>query len=186
MNELDFEKDAADTAAEPASLERVMELANLMVEREKEVSRLEQELKEAKAALAAVQTEDLPRMMEEIGMKLVMLADGSKVEVVDDVHCGITEARRDAAHKWLVDNGFGGLIKTQVIVSFDRGELDAACAYTEELNRMDPEHPAAMKDAVHPATLKSFVKEQLAAGAEIPQDLFGIHPFSRAKYQPAR
>ena len=41
--------------------------------------------------------------------------------------------------------------------------------------------PVEVAERVHPARLLSFVKERLEKGEAIPFDLFGIHPFSRAK-----
>jgi len=37
-------------------------------------------------------------------------------------------------------------------------------------NGLDPEQ----KEAVHPSTLKAFVKEQIEKGSEIPSETFGI------------
>lgn len=184
---IDFEQDVAQE--EPLSkdkLERVMQLAQRMVDQEFEVKALEDELKNAKALLFKTQTEDLPLLMEELGMLSVTLKDGSKVDVVEDIQCGIAVAARDEAHNWLIQNGFGGLIKTQVITEFGRGQIEDAVKYAQEANERFPENPAGVKDAVHPATLKSFLKEQLEKGAALPMELFGVRPFNRAKYTKAR
>lgn len=185
--ELDF---AADAAAAPVEneggLRAVVRMAELMVEQAREVERLTRELSEAKAALRRTETEDLPEMMRELGLSSVKLADGSTIEVSEDVECYISEERRAAAHAWLLEQGFGGLIKTQVITAFDRGEVEQALAYAQQATQAWPEHPAELKDTVHPSTLKAFVKEQLAAGNTIPFDLFGVRPFTRAKYKAAR
>lgn len=191
MSNIDFSADSIESnneqgAAPSGGLERVMALALVMVQQERAVAALEEELREAKAALERTRTEALPDLMTEIGMTMVKLADGSTVEVVPDVHCAITEANRAAAHAWLVENGFGGLIKTKVVTEFGRGELDAAVQYAREANEKFPDHPATMQDGVHPLTLKSFVKEQLEKAAPIPMELFGIRPYNRAKYKAAR
>lgn len=181
---------ANDAETEPAKdeteLQRIVRLAELMVAQAREVAELEQKLKEAKAALRRTETEDLPELMREVGLDSVKLNDGSTVEVIEDVDCGISQARRADAHAWLVENGFGGLIKTQVITAFDRGEIEAAMEYARQASEHWPEHPAELKDAVHPATLKSFVKEQLEKGAELPYELFGVRPYARARYKAAR
>lgn len=185
--DIDFESDLREPEAPSEDkLQQVMALAYLMVEQEREVAALEEALKETKAALQRTQTEDLPALMEEIGMLSVTLKDGSKVDVVEDIQCGIKVADRDAAHKWLIDNGFGGLIKTQVITEFGRGQLEDAINYAAEANAKFPANPAGVKDTVHPATLKSFLKEQLEKGAALPMELFGVRPFNRAKYQKAK
>lgn len=187
--ELNFADDAAALAAQPVAeggLQAVIKLAELMVEQAREVAELNEKLRAAKEALRRTETEDLPEMMREIGMASVKLADGSTIEVSEDVECYISEERRPAAHTWLLEQGFGGLIKTQVITAFDRGEVEQAMTYARQATEAWPEHPATLKDAVHPATLKSFIKEQLAAGTAIPFDLFGVRPFNRAKYKAPR
>lgn len=186
---IDFSADAQ--AAEQAvptedSLQRIIALANRMVKEGSEVERLEAELRDAKAQLERTQTETLPDLMTELGVPMLKLPDGSTIQVVPDVQCGITEANRPAAHAWLVANGFGGLIKTQVITEFGRGEIERAANYVREANEQFPDNPAGVKEAVHPQTLKSFVKEQLEKAAPIPMETFGIRPYNRAKYKAAR
>lgn len=184
---IDYSADVEEVA-EPAgdSLARVIKLANQMVTEGREVARLEAELRDAKAALERTQTETLPDLMTELGVPLLKLPDGSVVEVKKDVQCGISEANRAAAHAWLNANGFGGLIKTQVITEFGRGELERAATYVREANAQFPDNPAGVKETVHPMTLKSFVKEQLEKAAPIPLETFGIRPYNRATYKAAR
>ncbi len=168
-----------------SELKRVIELATLMVEQRKKVDCLKAELDAAQRDLRRIEQEDLPELMREIGMQSVTLADGSVVDVVEDVECGISEERRAKAHAWLIENGFGGLIKTEVVTTFGRGEGEAAHNFAEEVAATTGRAPQVV-ERVHPATLKSFIKEQLAAGAAIPFDTFGIHPFNKARLKPAK
>jgi hypothetical protein len=167
-----------------SELKRVIELANLLVTQRTKVDQLTKDLAAEKRDLLRLETEDLPELMREIGMQSVTLEDGSSVEVVDEIDCAISEERRPVAHAWLIENGFGGLIKTEVSVAFGSGELEEATALAEELRGEDFE--PSVVDRVHPATLKSFVKEQMAKGVTIPFDLFGIHPYSKAKFKKAK
>lgn len=167
-----------------SDLKRVIFLANLLVKQRAEVERITKELAEEKRELAKIETEDLPELMREIGMQSVTLDDGSIVEVVDEVDCGISEERRGIAHAWLIENGFGGLIKTEVSVAFGSGEFENAMALAEELRGED--FDPNLVERVHPATLKAFIKEQLAKGVAVPFDTFGIHPYSKAKLKKAK
>jgi hypothetical protein len=167
-----------------SDLKRVIQLATLLVAQRALVEKLTKELTEEKEMLRRIETEDLPELMREIGMKSVTLEDGSSVEIVDEIDCAISEERRPVAHEWLIANGFGGLIKTEVSVAFGSGELEEATALAEELRGEDFE--PSVVDRVHPATLKSFVKEQMAKGVTIPFDLFGIHPYSKVKLKKAK
>lgn len=180
MNDLNtsmFEEDAV--AAEPASLERAVALAETLVKLRANVARLEEELAVAKADVRKVEQDDLPDLMAELGLENFRLKSGEVIEVKQEVDCGISEERRAAAHKWLADNGFGGLIKTEVVVTFGRGEHDAAEEFASECVEHGKE--PAVVERVHPSTLKSFIKEQMAAGAKVPFDLFGVHPYNKVK-----
>jgi len=168
-----------------SDLKRIVELANLMVTQTAKVTKMEDELKDAKRILQRIEQEDLPELMREVGMASVTLEDGSVIEVKEEVECGISEERRPQAHRWLIDNGFGGLIKTEVVVAFGRGEQGAAESFSAEVVQLTGQHPTVV-ERVHPATLKSFVKEQMAAGVTVPFDTFAIHPFSKAKLKPSK
>ncbi len=162
-------------------MSRVMTLANLLVKQQAETKALEDALKDAKARLRSLEREDLPALMAEIGLTELKLADGSVVSIKEEVDAGLSEERRPAALRWLLDNGFGGLIKTEITVAFERGQHDEAEKLAAELGLTVPN--LNLTETVHSATLKSFVKEQLREGHAIPMDLFGVFPYSIAKVQ---
>lgn len=163
-----------------SELKRIVQLANLLIEQRTAVDAAKLALEEATAAMRRTELEDLPELMREIGIFSVTLEDGSTVELSDEVDCGISEERRADAHHWLSENGFGGLIKTEVVVAFGRDEHDQAEEFSAKIVEQTGHTPEVV-ERVHPATLKSFVKEQLEKGAAIPFDLFGIRPYSKAK-----
>jgi len=167
-----------------SELTRLVGLAELLVKQKSKVADLEDQLKAAKADAFRTEREDLPELMSEVGMSEFVLEDGSKVSVKEEVDASITEAKRDAAVAWLVDNGFGGLIKTTVTASFAKGDREAAVELAERMSQDGI--IAELKEVVHPATLKSFVKEQLTNGEEIPFDTFSIRPYNIANISPAK
>lgn len=165
---------------------RVTALVMLALEQERSVEQAEAALALAKANYLRTTTEDLPELMSELTLQEIKLEDGTSVEIKPDVMCGITEANRPAAHAWLKENNFGGLIKSVLSVSFGTGEeelcnavFEAAAAELEGTSIF-----VEVKDSVHPATLKSFCKERLEAGEAPPQQLFGLFPFNRAVVKP--
>ena len=176
---IDFEQDNAAPEESGASLERIVALARLLRQHQATVETLTEELTDAKEALRKVEQEDLPELMRELGLELMRLEDGSTVEVVNEVQCAITEANRERAHAWLTDNGFDGLIKTEVSVSYGRGERPKAIVLAASIG-------GTLKESVHPATLKSFVKEQMEAGTKVPFDLFSVFPYAKAKLKAAK
>lgn len=161
-----------------SDLKRIVKLAELLKEQKAAVDQLKQKLKEAEADYRRIEREDLPQLMAEIGVNEITLDSGARVTIAEDVDTRISDANRAAAHRWLIDNGFGGLIKTAVAVTFGRGEHDAAVAVRDSLAREYPD--VSLEERVHHSTLKAFVREQLAEGRGVPMDLFGVYPYSKA------
>jgi len=174
---IDFEGDAP---APGDKLTQVKALADLLVAAETNVTACEAQFTQAKETRRRIQEDDLPELMRELGLKEVALEDGSKVAVVDEVSCAITVERRPAAHAWLTSHGFGGLIKSAITIEFGRDEFEKAKTYVAEIEQLT-EHRAELDEAVHPATLKAFLKEQLEAGTPLPTELFGMRAYSKAK-----
>lgn len=191
MSAIDFEGDAEHgSSAQGDTLARISQLASLMTEQKRAVDAAEEALVVAKQALLRTETEDLPELMREIGLDEVKLVDGSKVSVKDDLTCGLSEERRPAGLAWLEEHGFGGLIKTAVSLEFVRGEGELAAEVAQRIAE-EFQREVTMKRDVHAATLKSFLKEELAKGADSPLDsdaqaLFAVRPFPRAKLTPPK
>lgn len=160
------------------SIERIVTLANELVAAVEEEKRTEEAAKKARARRLAIEREDLPELMRECGLEDVTLEDGTKITVTDDCDARISDAKRPIAFAWLDEHGYSGLIKTELSLSFPRGEKEEAAKLYKELDRKYG--TVAFKETVHPATLKSFVKERLAAGEALPMDAFGVHPYSKA------
>jgi hypothetical protein len=179
---IDFSADADATpeAAAPDTLARTSDLASQLVSAIDAVGAADVELKKAKELQRRLEEEDLPELMREVGLTEMKLSDGSAVTVKDEVSCAITEEKRTRAHAWLVEHGFGGLIKTEVVVAFGREEHDEALACAEKIHD-ELSREAVLEERVHPATLKSFIKEQREAGLTPPTDLFGIFTYAKAK-----
>lgn len=154
-----------------SELKRLTDLAEVRMALAAKINDCEAELKTLKARLTTIDTEDLPELMEEVGMQSFKLSDGTEIGVKKDVKASITAAKAPAAMKWLVDNGYAGLIKSKVLVDCNRE--DAA-----QLQQQLP-YEISVNDTVHPMTLKSFVVERLEKGDDIPFDLFGVHPFNK-------
>jgi hypothetical protein len=159
-------------------IERVTKLANELVKSKKEVAAAEKALADFKATMLRLEREDLPELMAEIGITSVKLDSGDVIEVKEDCDTKITEANKPKALSWLLGNGFGGIIKTQVSVSFGKGDhekAEAACAALSAKYE-----GVTLDEGVHPQTLKAFVKERLAAADPLPMDLFGVFVYKKA------
>ena len=157
-------------------------LARDALDLQRDIVLAENQLDDLKKALVKIVQEDLPEVMRTAGVADVRLTDGSRIQVVREVRAHIAIANAAAAHEWLRANGYGDLIKDEVIVKFSAGEDVAASALIEALS---PDYNVARKEAVHASTLKAFIREQLSTGQAIPVDLFGVFEFDVAKIKPA-
>jgi hypothetical protein len=91
----------------------------------------------------------------------------------------IPKEREVEAFRWLRDHGHGDLIKNVVSSTFGKGEDDMASQALFLLEESG--FSADQKQAVHPATLKAFVKEQVEKGENIPLDLLGVFIGTKAE-----
>jgi hypothetical protein len=121
----------------------------------------------------------IPEMMQEAGVSLLKLSDGSTVEVKPFYAAKIPESRVEEAFSWLRGKGFEDIIKNTVTASFNRGQDNQV----SELIKVCEDHGFnySKKEKVEPMTLKAFVKEQVEGGKELPFDLFGVYIANKTK-----
>lgn len=170
---------AQDATAQPVSdLQRLKILCDILDKQEAAVKEAEENLKAAKKAFDKTRLEDLPDLMIEVGMTKMVTENGDTIELKEEVSTSITQAHKPAALAWLQSHNFGGIIKTKVISEFGKDERDEALECAQEL--MNKHFNVKFDEGVHPSTLKSFIKERLAVGDEIPMDLFSVHPYNVA------
>ena len=162
-------------------LNKLKEVCDVYIGLDDRVKACEAELKTAKEDFNRLRLDVLPEMFFELELSELKLRSGEKIIVNSDLTAAIKPKDKAAAHAWLNEHGFGGIIKTQVSVAFDKGQHDEA----EELwSELAPKFSAVNFDEkVHPGTLRSFIKEQLAEGHEVPMELFGVFPFNVAKLE---
>ena len=188
----EMERDAAKPPAEGEGaklvLKRVGELVrsrNALADR---VTDAEAVLLKAKADLFRVETVDIPELLHEAGLEEVKLEDGTKVTVREDINCGISEANKPDAFRWLREvGGAAQLIKTSVSVFFPKEKVDKADALFLSLLKKFGDANVTLSETVHAATLKAYLKERREAHAEDPEvtlpppRIFGVHEYSIAK-----
>ena len=164
------EADKFDTV----STEGASRLSNLIresVDLDSKIADAEQYLKDLKYKKRKVNEEDIPALMQEMGMDSITV-DGNKVALRQFVHARITEDKREEAFAWIRSVGEGDIIKNDVTVSFSSGQDNLAGAVVDDLRNqgLDP----AQKTHVHPQTLKAWVKGRIESGKEIDFDTFGV------------
>tara|TARA_R100000231_G_scaffold84045_2_gene63969 strand:- start:834 stop:1373 length:540 start_codon:yes stop_codon:yes gene_type:complete len=161
------------------SVKSISEKCNQLKDLQTQIEHVEERLKKLKNQSKDLEERIIPEMMQEAGVSLLKLKDGSTVEVKPFYAAKIPESRVDEAFGWLRTKGFEDLIKNTVTASFNRGQDNQV----SELIKVCEEHGFNYnkKEKVEPMTLKAFVREQVENGKELPFDLFGVYIANKTK-----
>lgn len=168
----EMEADAVEATQLPGDkeLSGIAKLAAKQLELEQAVERTEEHLKTLKQDLQNIQTRELPDALAALGLSMIALENGARVEVKPFVSASIPTKFKEQAHAWLRENGHGDLIKciTSVDTGRDTKAMENAIKALVKVG-LTPE----TKENVHSSTLKAFVREQVEAGVPLPLELFG-------------
>ena len=137
-----------------------------------DINKKEEELKSLKLQKHLMSTEQIPTMMDEMGVQRLDVENLS-VSLKPLINASIPPTRRDEAYQWLRENDLDDIIKNDVIMSFGKGEDNMAgdIMYELEQRGMHPEK----KTHIHSMTLKAFIRERVEKGLPIDLDLFGAY-----------
>lgn len=163
-----------------SELKRAIELAELFVAQEAKVAETKEAHDEAKRKFNRTAQTDIPELFRELGITELKLESGRRITVKPDVSVALPEATRPAFFAWLREHDFGGIIKTNIQVSFDSDQPDAAQTFAEEMSQRGL--IVSRDEGIHAGTLKAFVKEQMEKGEPLP-DSINIHPYDIAKVE---
>lgn len=160
-------------------IKEVIELANKQVSMLRDIEAVQQTLDQMTKRYNTIKNDLLPGLMKEHELEEIKLSDGSVIELKEDVSVSISEANKPAAYKWLDKHEFGGIIKTQVLVSFDRSneDRDKANKLVDWLEKRNL--TTERKEGIHAGTLKAFVKAERAKGTKFPKSI-PVFPYEYA------
>ena len=143
-------------------------------QKEDEIAALEDKLKSKKAEADDIGSRVIPELLAEQGLSELKLQDGSKVSVKKEFRATLPkdDIRREAAYKWLRDQGLGDIIKNNVFVTFGKGEDDKA----KQLLNLAAENgfEPQQKSDVAWTTLTALYQERVQAGLDMPSDCFSL------------
>ena len=153
---------------------------NKLLETQNEIAAFEEKLKQLKGTETTLSEQTIPNLMQQAGIAMLKLADGSSVEVKPFYSARIPASKADEAFSWLRDNGHGDLIKNQITMEFGMKQDNEAKSIIEELKQKGL--PVQQKTTVHPSTLRGFVREQIQdLGKNVPAELFGTYVANKTK-----
>ena len=161
------------------AMEDIATACNKLLDIQKEVSALEDQLKKKKEQELKLSEQDIPNLMQKAGAASIKLTDGTAVEIKPYYGARIPASRTEEAFDWLRENNFADLIKNNVTLTFGRNEDNMAKSIVDDLRIKG--HNVKQAEKVEPMTLKAFVREQIEKGKDVPADLFGVYVATRTK-----
>ena len=169
---IDFEKDQEEVLTRTKEIKSLSDEVLKLRSLEDEMKRDEEALKEKQKEIDKISQDVIPTMLSEMGLSSLKLADGSSVDVKPFYSASISVKNREAAYKWLREQGLGDIIKNDITVSFGRNEDNKAADYANLAQSQGYQPTQKLK--VEPMTLKALVRERLEAGKEMPTELFNV------------
>ena len=176
---MDLEQMSKNITLDTTAMEDIATACNKLLDIQKEVSALEDQLKKKKEQELKLSEQDIPNLMQKAGAASIKLTDGTAVEIKPYYGARIPASRTEEAFDWLRENKFADLIKNNVTLTFGRNEDNMAKSIVDDLRNKG--HNVKQAEKVEPMTLKAFVREQIEKGKDVPADLFGVYVATRTK-----
>ena len=176
---MDLEQMSKNITLDTTAMEDIATACNKLLDIQKEVSALEDQLKKKKEQELKLSEQDIPNLMQKAGAASIKLTDGTAVEIKPYYGARIPASRTEEAFDWLRENNFADLIKNNVTLTFGRNEDNMAKSLVDDLRNKG--HNVKQAEKVEPMTLKAFVREQIEKGKDVPADLFGVYVATRTK-----
>lgn len=175
--------DFRDSEVNSNLLMTMRQLADRLEAQEAVVADLEAQLEREKAILKGIKETEIPSALEGLFGKFD-LKDGRALEVGQKIRASIAGEKAPPAIKWLDDNGYGAIVKREVVFRF--GKDDAMFApFREFVQNFEKEKGKRLvredKFSVHPQTLEAFIREKMKEGVDLPRGVLGIYEQHIAK-----
>lgn len=158
------------------------QLADELIEAQKEVEEVEQLLKEKKAYADDIAQFRIPAATDGLEGKFD-LGNDRILEVKEEIRASVAGEKLAPAVQWLTDNDFGSIVKRTIVFEFGKDDDEKVKKFKESMTPIIKEQKLVFKEkaAIHPQTLLAWVKERLKEGDKLPVETFGIFRQKSAK-----
>lgn len=181
LEALQGEAASVDSTPSDSAIRRLNTMGREVVELDKEVQRLEAELKEKNIKLYELRTRTMPELMAELNTdRIGLMEEGVDIVLGNVVHANIAadwpQDKKDVAFEHLESLELGDIIKNTVTIIFPRGRYDDLLEWLEKVRGLNlPFEPPEMNvDKTVPwNTLTATVKEQLRKGTALDLEKLG-------------
>ena len=172
MPDTDFLKDVAEddiVLPNENKLGRLTALARQMLSIQEEIEDMQVRLKGRQDALDTISEQEIPSLMQEMGAREIKLLDGRKLKIAPFYSGKITSPE---CYDWLQQEGYGDIVKTNIIVALKMSDEDKAAAVRKLLhdNGIDWDE----NNGVHHSTLRAWLKDTISSGKPVDRDLFAV------------
>jgi len=158
-------------------LSRISAAAKELKNKEKEIADAELALKKLKGQKRDLEENQLPELFLEAGWAIgakIQTKDGLPLTFKKVTRTSIAGAKKPAAIKWLDDNGHGGIVSRNVVVSFNKTEQEKVDKLLRLIGRSWKNHKTVLD--VNGATVKALITKLLQKGeVDVPLETFGVH-----------
>lgn len=154
-----------------AELLTVSNLVALQLTREGEVSRLEAELKAAKADLLDISDRKLPEALKNARTKKFVTDDGKTVELKEELTISLPKKRNDEIIAKLVSWDFGDLVANTLTCDIEKGKDNLAGEIMEKANEIGLDMKRSQ--SVNAGSVKKVLKDRMKDCAEGKKDKDG-------------
>jgi len=169
---IDFSEFQGNQGSE-SDLQTLTNLAAYQQELEDRIAETEKVLKDLGEKLRTVSWQQIPEMMEKLGMETFTLKGGHTIKVEEKLQLSVPKKSKDKAYEWVEEHGGSAIVKRAFVIAFDKEQEKFARKFKSDCERRKNALPMEETKAVHSSTLNKFLRDHMAQGTDVPLDLFG-------------
>jgi hypothetical protein len=162
LNDVNVAKDA-EAIPHEEQLSRLANLAITMRQIEDSIATTEQKLVELKAEYRKVTEDQIPSLMDEIGISKITLSNGLKLSTK---FFATGKVLNDDVYDWFEKEGFADIVKSELTVKTRRIEKQDLAPVKQAIREAGLEF--GEKDSIHYQTMCSFLRERINEGGTLP------------------
>jgi hypothetical protein len=175
-------------------LKYITEAISKMISLESEIKVQEGKLKDLKAKHFEYETDKIPSLMNELGLRKLSLETGHEIEIRPIIKASLPsagaiqkakgdrraelEAKLEDGLDYIRSKGGESLIKHHLSLEFSRGSEEIVRQFIDKAQANDI--PLKNQETVLPQTLSKFVEELICKGEDVPEDTLGVFSGQKA------
>ena len=145
-----------------------------LLDTEKEISQIEESLKDANARRHNLRSDIIPTLMTELGFTEVVKGK-KKIKLTEWVSGNLPKddlVARKKAIKWLEEHDGDHLLKSQVSIDFPKSQREDAKQVFDNLEKDG--HPVTLSETAHPSSLHAYIRQRMRDGESVDADTLGL------------